>query len=66
MDMNGEQFTMSYGTALDRLQTLCMVDGNSINSEKVGCMVGTMIGMYATGNGKDIDNQATFDWFELR
>lgn len=66
IDMNGEQFTMSYGTALDRLQTLCMVDGNSINSEKVGCMVGTMIGMYATGNGKDIDNQATFDWFELR
>ena len=33
--------------------------------EKVGCMVGTMIGMYATGNGAASDNWAEFDWCEM-
>lgn len=66
MDLNGECFTMSYGSSMDRLQTLCSVDGNMINPEKVGCMSGTMIGMYATGNGKKADNEAKFDWFELK
>lgn len=65
IEMNGEKFTASYGKSEDELQELCIVDGNVINPEKVGCMTGTMIGMYATGNGQDIDNTASFDWFEL-
>ena len=36
-----------------------------INPEKVGCMTGTMIGMFASGNGTESDNYAAFDWFEI-
>ncbi len=32
---------------------------------KSGGMVGTMIGMYATGNGEDTDNEASFDRFVM-
>ena len=43
-----------------------MADAAGINPEKVGCMVGTMIGVFASGNGEDVDNAASFDWFEHR
>ena len=33
---------------------------------KSGGMVGTMIGMFATGNGQESDQEAQFDWFEIR
>ena len=29
-------------------------------------MAGTTVGMFASGNGTDSDNVATFDWFELK
>ena len=32
---------------------------------KSGGMVGTMIGMFASGNGSDSENEAAFDWFEM-
>lgn len=65
MEMDGEKFTASYGESEEELRELCVADGNAINPEKVGCMTGTMVGMYATGNGQDVDNTAAFDWFEL-
>ncbi len=65
IEMDGERFIISYGESEENLKELCIADGNVINPEKVGCMAGTMIGMYATGNGEDIDNRASFDWFEL-
>ena len=48
------------------MHTLAVADGFAINPEKVGCMVGTMIGVFASGNGEDADNAASFDWFEQR
>lgn len=39
-------------------------DGRLINPEEVGCMSGTIMGMFATGNGKDTDNTAIFKQFE--
>lgn len=65
IDMDGEDFTVRYGADQNTLQELCKADGKLINPEKVGCMSGTMVGMYATGNGVDSDNTASFDWFEL-
>ena len=50
---------------LKELREIAKVDGAEINPEKVGCMVGTMLGMYATGAGRDSDNRAEFDWFEM-
>ncbi len=63
--MENEKFTVSYGDSRENLTELCAADGGRINPEKVGCMVGTMIGMYATGNGTDSGNRAEFDWYCL-
>lgn len=65
IEMEGETFTIRYGSDAEHLETLCIADGALINPEKVGCMSGTMIGMFATGGGTDSDNTASFDWFEL-
>ena len=64
--MENEKFTMLYGDTEDNLTQLCVADGRDINPEKVGCMTGTMLGMYATGNGAASDNRAEFDWFEMK
>lgn len=66
LEIHGEEFIVKYGEDENNLTKLCDVDGGIINPEKVGCMTGTMIGMYATGNGEDVDNEAQFDWFELK
>ena len=66
IELRGERFTFRYGRSLDSLTELCVADGALINPEKVGCMAGTMLGMFASGNGTDSDNVAAFDWFELK
>lgn len=66
IEMKGEAFVLRYGTDAENLNELCKVDGHRINPEKVGCMSGTIIGMYATGNGTDSDLCAKFDWFEIK
>ena len=66
IEMDGETFTIRYGMSPDKLNTLCAADGRLINPEKVGCMAGTMVGMFATGNGSECGNTASFDWFELK
>ena len=66
IEMDGEAFTMRYGTEETELQELCTADGSVINPEKVGCMSGTIVGMFASGNGTDSENRAEFDWFELK
>ena len=66
IEMDGEDFTFSYGASEDQMNVLCKADGALINPEKVGCMTGTIVGMYATGNGKDVENEAIFNWFEMK
>ncbi|MDT8860219.1 glycoside hydrolase family 43 protein [Alkalihalobacillus sp. MEB130] len=41
-------------------------DGRKINPEIVGGMVGTMVGMFASSNGKESENFVEFDWFEYK
>ncbi len=65
IEMNGEDWIVRYGCDQNELQDLVSVNGAEINPEKVGCMCGTLIGMFATGNGTDSQNTADFDWFEL-
>lgn len=38
-------------------------DGGLLNPKEVGCMSGTLIGMYATGNGSTSSNKAIFKQF---
>ena len=66
IEMKGEDFVIRYGEKEGTLQMLCKMDGSVINPEKVGCMCGTLLGMYATGNGEDSENMAEFDWFSYR
>lgn len=63
IEMEGEMFTFRYGTSKEEMHVLCTADGGMINPEKVGCMTGTVMGMFASGNGADSENQAEFDWF---
>ncbi len=63
--MDGEDWKLYYGTEEVELKELCAFDGHMINPEQVGCMVGTMLGMYASGNGTDSQHTAAFDFFEL-
>jgi len=39
------------------------LDGGFLGSETAGGFVGTYIGMFASGNGRDSDNYAAFDYF---
>ena len=64
LDIENEDFTIRYGKEESMLSELYKFDGTVINPEKVGCMCGTLLGMYATGNGADVDNTAEFDWFK--
>lgn len=64
IDIKGEEIHLRYGSNEKELKELCVADGHLINPEKVGCMSGTIIGMFATGNGTDSKLYAEFDWFE--
>ncbi len=66
IEMAGQDWAVYYGASPEDLRLLAKVDGRIINPEKVGCMVGTMLGMFATGSGVESDNRAEFDWFELK
>ncbi len=64
---NGEKYDFLYGTDLNTMRYLAKnVDCGRINPEYVGCMAGTLIGMFATANGKESDNISEFDWFEMK
>lgn len=65
IQMEHEKFTVRYGETEETLTELIIADGKLINPEKVGCMAGTIMGMYATGNGKESENRAAFDWLKL-
>ena len=42
------------------------VDCSFLGFETSGGMLGTCVGMFASGNGRDYDEYAAFDWFEYR
>ncbi len=65
IELRGQDWTLRCGTDREHLETLCHTDGRLLNPEAVGCMCGTMLGMFATGGGTDSANRADFDWFEM-
>ena len=44
-------------------ELVCRVDGRRINPERIGPMVGTMVGMFASAEGETPGGWAEFDWF---
>ncbi|MCF0134432.1 MAG: glycoside hydrolase family 43 protein, partial [Blautia sp.] len=63
--MKGEDWTVSYGPNKEEMTLLTRFDGVVINPEHVGCMCGTMIGMFASANGDESENKASFDWYKI-
>lgn len=64
---NSQSIDFSFGSDEQSLQLLAgQVDGRVINPEKVGGMIGTCMGMFATCNGGTSDNLASFDWFDYQ
>lgn len=66
IETQGEAYRIFYGSDKDRMKELCQFDATTINPEKVGCMAGTLIGVYASANGEKSNNHAEFAWFELK
>lgn len=65
IEMRGQTWMLRCGPDRNDLRELIQVNGAELNPEKLGCLCGTMIGMFATGGGADSENTANFDWFEL-
>lgn len=66
LEAKGQDYTFFAGPDEEHLEVFFEhADGAKINPEEVGGMVGTMLGMYASGNGTETGNWASFDWAEL-
>lgn len=60
----GQSYSFYYGEDETCERPLCEnVDARAINPEKVGGMVGTMLGMFASSNRTESQKEAAFDWF---
>ncbi|WP_029322380.1 glycoside hydrolase family 43 protein [Butyrivibrio sp. AE3004] len=67
LEANGQDYSFYMGQSADSLtEFYAHADGKKINPEEVGGMVGTMLGMFATGNGNGSDNLAKFEYAEYR
>ena len=64
MAFDGNDYSFRYGAHEQQLTELARTDGAAINPEKVGCMVGEMLALFASGNGAESDNHALFTWAE--
>ena len=64
MALIDNDYRFCFGPDEKHLTELGCADGALINPEKVGCMVGEMLGVFASGNGVDSENAAQFDWAE--
>lgn len=64
MAFDGNDYSFRYGLNEKELKELARADGAAINPEKVGCMVGEMLALFASGNGSDSENRAAFAWAE--
>ena len=60
----GQEHTVYYGNSESGLVKLCHFDAGQINPPQIGGMVGTLLGVFASGNGKKSDNEAMFEWIE--
>ncbi len=63
----GQSYDFIYRTSLGSMEYLAKsVDCGRINPEHLGGYAGTLIGMFATAGGKESNNFAYFDWFEMK
>ena len=63
-ELCGNDYIFRFGADETQLTELARADGAAINPEKVGCMVGEMLALFASSNGSDSENRAAFAWAE--
>ncbi len=63
-ELCGNDYIFRFGADETQLTELAHTDGAAINPEKVGCMVGEMLALFASSNGSDSENRAAFAWAE--
>ena len=64
LELCDNDYIFRYGPDEKHLTELAHADSALINPEKVGCMVGEMLGMFASANGGCSENRADFAWAE--
>ncbi|WEG14713.1 glycoside hydrolase family 43 protein [Pullulanibacillus sp. KACC 23026] len=65
VEAHGQDYSFSYGDGgPDYVPLIEDVDGRILSTDVAGGFVGTVLGMYASSNGKVSSNTADFDWFE--
>ena len=66
MELKENDYIFRFGPDERHLKELGRTDGALINPEKVGCMVGEMLGVFASANGEKSENRAEVDWAEYQ
>ena len=66
IEMHGNDYIFRFGADEGKLTELARADGAAVNPEKVGCMTGEVLGLFASGNGARSDNCARFAWAEYQ
>lgn len=61
-----ENYTFSYGKSACELTVLGKGTARYLSSEIAGGFTGVYFAVYATGNGKDCENPADFDWLDYK
>jgi alpha-N-arabinofuranosidase len=64
-----EEMSLSFFYGEDQYSLECMadnIDARILSTEYAGGFVGVLAGLFASGNGKDIENYADFFWAELK
>ena len=64
MELCENDYIFRFGADETQLKELACTDGASINPEKVGCMVGEMLALFASANGTESGSRALFAWAE--
>ncbi|WP_291858448.1 glycoside hydrolase family 43 protein [Marinilabilia sp.] len=60
----GPEFIFSYAQNNTVFKTVETADARFLSTQTVGWFTGVYVGLYATGNGKEADAPAVYDWFE--
>lgn len=61
---NGPEFIFSYSQNGDDFRIVEKADARFLSTQTVGWFTGVYVGVYATGNGKESEVPAVYDWFE--
>ncbi len=68
LEISGQESQYQFAWSSDgkTWETLAASDSADLTKERAGGFTGTVIGLYATANGKESQNWADYEWFEMK